>query len=153
MKTIRLDNFKPLPLEAVKALFDLAEVKKGEKHIDLGSGDGRMVLEGLKRGADSIGYEKDCELVKKSIEEHKINVICKDIFEVDVSDADLITCWFSKKLATYILADKLHKEMKKGARFVIAETKIPNWKITKETEIIFFDRWWWKFGIFLYIKE
>jgi 16S rRNA A1518/A1519 N6-dimethyltransferase RsmA/KsgA/DIM1 with predicted DNA glycosylase/AP lyase activity len=40
-----------------EAALDLAEVKKGETVIDLGSGDGRLLIAAAKRGANAIGYE------------------------------------------------------------------------------------------------
>lgn len=41
----------------VQRLLDLAEVKAGERVVDLGSGDGRIVLAAAKRGATATGYE------------------------------------------------------------------------------------------------
>lgn len=113
-----LDKFESSTQEVMQAMFNLAEIQPGEKHIDLGSGDGRFVVEALKRGAESIGYEIDEELAKSSSEMHGITIINKDCFEADVSEADVITCAFSKLPETRALMDKLRQEMKPGARFV-----------------------------------
>lgn len=152
-KPIYLDGFKPLPLEVVKAVFNLAEVKKGEKHIELGSGDGRMVVEGLKCGADSIGYEIENKLVKESIDKYKINIINKDCFKVDISKADLITCWFSKKEGTELLGNKLHKEMKIGAKLILVDFLLSKWKPLKKQTVIAYSAFSSKYIIYVYIKK
>ncbi len=113
---MKLDKFEPSTPEIVKAMFDIANIKSGERHIELGSGDGRFVVEALKRGAKSIGYEINKELERKSKKEYGINVINKDCFKADISQADVITCWFTKLPETQLLMDKLYKEMKNGAR-------------------------------------
>ncbi len=44
---MKLDKFEPSTPEIVKAMFDIANIKPGEKHIELGSGDGKLVAEAL----------------------------------------------------------------------------------------------------------
>lgn len=127
-EVMKLDNFEPASLEMMRAMFDLADLKAGEKHIELGSGDGRFVVEALKRGAKSVGYEIDRKLARNSIREHGINVVNENCFEADVSQADVITCWFTLLPETRLLMDKLHKEMKKGARLVKGGYTYHNWK-------------------------
>lgn len=113
-----LDNFEPIDPEVMIAMLDLAEITSGMKHIELGSGNGQFVAEAGKRGANSLGYEINKELAQMSIETHGIKVINKNVFNVDVSEADLITFWFTKLPETELLLDKLHREMKSGAKLV-----------------------------------
>ena len=118
MSIIYLDNFEPMEEEIMMAMLDLAEIKKGDKHIELGSGNGQFVVEATKRGANSLGYEIDRKLARESSRKNGINIITKSVYEVDVSKADILTFWFTKLPETEILIAKLHKEMKRGARLV-----------------------------------
>ncbi|HSC77306.1 MAG TPA: hypothetical protein VLB32_01980, partial [Candidatus Acidoferrales bacterium] len=45
------------PMEIVERMLRMAEVKKGDYLIDLGSGDGRIVIEAAKRGARALGVD------------------------------------------------------------------------------------------------
>src|SRR4051812_49538927 len=52
------------PMEVVARMLRMAEVKSGDYVIDLGSGDGRIVIEAAKRGARGLGVDLDPALVK-----------------------------------------------------------------------------------------
>ena len=58
--------FVVTPMPIVEAMLELAAVKPGERLIDLGSGDGRIVLAAARRGAEAIGVEIDAELVERA---------------------------------------------------------------------------------------
>ncbi len=123
---MRLDKFEPSSVEIMETMFNLSNLQKGEKHLDLGSGNGQFITEAIKRGADSIGYEIDKKLVE--ISEQKEKVVNKDCFEADILSADVITCWFSLLPETQLLMNKLHKEMKQGARLVKQAYTEHEWK-------------------------
>ena len=56
------------PMEIVERMLRMAEVKPGDRVIDLGSGDGRIVIEAAKRGATGLGVDLDGSLVKLATE-------------------------------------------------------------------------------------
>lgn len=47
----------PTPQRAVEAALDVAHVGPGDSVIDLGAGDGRVLLAAVRRGARAVGYE------------------------------------------------------------------------------------------------
>jgi SAM-dependent methyltransferase len=49
--------FLPVRRPDMEAALDLADVRAGQTIIDLGSGDGRLLLAAARRGATAIGYE------------------------------------------------------------------------------------------------
>ena len=51
--------FLPTPPDVVEKMLTIAEVGEGDVLYDLGSGDGRIILEGTKRGARAVGVEAD----------------------------------------------------------------------------------------------
>ncbi|MDD5147599.1 MAG: hypothetical protein PHV63_03595 [Candidatus Daviesbacteria bacterium] len=50
--------FVPTKMDQIRKILKLAGVKKGKKFYELGSGDGRVVFEAAKLGANSIGIEQ-----------------------------------------------------------------------------------------------
>jgi 16S rRNA A1518/A1519 N6-dimethyltransferase RsmA/KsgA/DIM1 with predicted DNA glycosylase/AP lyase activity len=61
-----LDAYLPIPREAIAAVVALARVTPGQRHCELGSGDGRLCVALAHAGALSTGIEWDAELVRKS---------------------------------------------------------------------------------------
>jgi len=83
--------------------------------IDLGSGDGRIIIEAAKRGARGLGVDIDPNLVKHAIEnaqkagvDTRTQFIVKDIFETDLSAATVVAFYllpdFNAKLLPKLLA-------------------------------------------------
>ena len=53
----------PTPKALVERMLDMAHVTPDDYVIDLGSGDGRMVIAAAKRGARALGIEYNPEMV------------------------------------------------------------------------------------------
>lgn len=110
-----LDKFDPTYPEVLDAMLRLGRTRAGLKHIDLGSGDGQIVKAAQDMGFNSYGIEIDPVLAQQSRDQYGITVLNEDCFNSDVSQADVITCWFSLLPGTDQLMEKLKAEMKKGA--------------------------------------
>ncbi len=111
------------PMEIVERMLRQAEVRKDDYLIDLGSGDGRIVIEAAKRGAQGLGVDLDPSLVKYATENaakagvsEKTRFEVKDIFETDLSRATVVAFYllpeFNAKLLPKLLA------LKPGTRIV-----------------------------------
>ncbi len=81
----------PSPRLVLEYLMDLLNVAPSDTFVDLGCGDGRVVVEAAKRGARAICIEIDrilCNIteIRARLEgvEDRIDVICKSFFEVDI---------------------------------------------------------------------
>ena len=96
--TLFLAPFVATPTSVVRQMLILAELKPGEVLYDLGSGDGRAVIMAAKDfGAKSVGVELRDDLAKKALNNihelglnEKTQIIQKDIFDVDLSVADVV---------------------------------------------------------------
>jgi cyclopropane fatty-acyl-phospholipid synthase-like methyltransferase len=56
--------FVPTPPEVVDRMLEMAQVKSGDVIYDLGSGDGRILIQAAKRyGVKGVGVEIDADLV------------------------------------------------------------------------------------------
>jgi len=128
------------PMEIVERMLRMAEVKKDDYVIDLGSGDGRIIIESAKRGARGLGVDIDPNLVKHAIENaHKAGVAdrvqfkVQDIFETDLSGATVVAFYllpdFNAKLLPKLLA------LKPGTRIVSHDGGIGEWPPDERLEM------------------
>ena len=84
----------PTPDHVATSMLDLAKVTASDYVIDLGSGDGRLVIEAAKRGARAHGVEFNADLVTLSRRNAAIAGVADkatfaqgDMFEADISKA------------------------------------------------------------------
>lgn len=139
--------YDPSKKEAVEKMVELAQVKPGEKSVDLGSGDGRVVIEFAKKGAQAHGYEINPLLVVLSrINIRKVGlkgkafIHWKNFWKVDLSQYDIITV-FQVSFAMNQLEKKLMYELKPGARVISNYWTFPNWKPSRyEKNVYVYDR-------------
>lgn len=109
--------FVPTPHNVVEKMFELADPRPGEVHYDLGCGDGRIcVLAAKKYGLKSFGWDIDPARVADSLNNvqqnnlgHLITIKKGDIFELDLSGADVITLYLLPHLNVKLIPqlDKL----------------------------------------------
>lgn len=134
--------FEPTNNKKVKKIIRLAKIKKGEKAVDLGSGDGRLVIELARAGAEAHGYEINPILVflsrrniKKAGLKEKAFIHFKSFWSEDLGKYDVVVM-FQFHTIMKKLEKKLRKELKKGARVVSYYWKFPSWKIVKKIDNI-----------------
>ena len=116
--------FVPTPPEVVDKMLELAQVTKDDLVYDLGCGDGRIVVTAAKKyGCQAIGYDIDPQRVKESRENvqknsvgHLVRIEHRDIFTLDLSEANVITLYLLPELNVKLIPqlDKL----KPGSRIV-----------------------------------
>lgn len=92
--------YYPTPTHVVRSMLDLAKIGPNDTILDLGSGDGRILIEAAKRGAHAIGYEIDPLLVRKTRKlvkneklSHLVTVHNKNMWQADFDDATVITLY------------------------------------------------------------
>jgi SAM-dependent methyltransferase len=88
----------PTPQALVDKMLDVAKVTPDDFVIDLGSGDGRMVIAAAKRGARALGIEYNPDMVELSRRNaakagvaDRANFVQGDIFASDLSKATVVT--------------------------------------------------------------
>ncbi|MBU1045697.1 50S ribosomal protein L11 methyltransferase [Patescibacteria group bacterium] len=135
--------YVPTKPEIVKKMINLADVKPGEKAIDLGSGDGRLVIALAKTGIEAHGYEINPFLVRlaqKNIRKAGISdrafIHLKTFWKEDFSKFNIVTVYgmshIMKKLEL-----KLRKEIKPGAKIISNSFVFPNWRYSKKEEGVY----------------
>src|ERR671919_2680536 len=128
------------PMEIVERMLRMAEVGRDYYIIDLGSGDGRIVIEAAKRGARGLGVDLDPALVKHATENaqraglaERASFQVRDIFETDLSKASVVAFYllpdFNAKLMPRLLA------LKPGTRIVSHDGGIADWPPDERLEM------------------
>lgn|SRR4030042_914004 len=140
--------YLPTKKNAIKKMIELAEIKPEDKAVDLGAGDGRLIIALAKAGVEAHGYEINPFLVLLA----KINIYraglkdkafihFKNFWEVDLSDFNVVAVFgithIMEKLET-----KLERELKVGTRIVSNSFSFPNWPPIKKNG-----------GVYLYKKS
>ena len=116
--------YVPTPDDVVNAMLELAKVTADDVVYDLGCGDGRIVATAAKRwGCKGVGIDINPDRVRESIElvdranvSHLVQIREADIFEIDLSEATVITLYLLPTLNRQ-LVPQLEK-MKPGSRVV-----------------------------------
>jgi ubiquinone/menaquinone biosynthesis C-methylase UbiE len=135
--------YVPTPEEVVEAMLKLADVKKTDTLYDLGCGDGRIVITGVKKfgAAHGVGIDIDPERIKEANENAKkagiadrVKFIEKDLYEADIKDATVVTLYLLSSV-NLKLRPKLLKDLKPGTRVVSHQFDMGDWKPEKKVEI------------------
>lgn len=139
----------PTKMDQIRKILKLAGVKRGKKFYELGSGDGRVVLEAARLGADSVGIEQSWLRVlysrykaRKLASRMKcgnVDFYHNNIFNRNYSDADIIYVYLLQK-GVKKLENKLKKELKKGSVIITQTYHFPNWKPFKKEGNFWFYR-------------
>ena len=119
----------------------IANVSSGDHVIDLGSGDGRIVIQAARRfGATGLGVEIDPQLVTRSVRNataagvaERVEFRVQDLFLTDLSPATVITMYllpeFNLKLRPALLA------LKPGTRLVSHDWDMGDWQPEQTTVV------------------
>jgi SAM-dependent methyltransferase len=122
------------PQVVVDAMLEMAQVRATDRLLDLGSGDGRIVVTAAARfGARGKGVEIDPRLVRLARENaaragvaDRVEFVVEDLFKTDLSQASVITM--------YLLPDvnmKLRpalQRLRTGTRIVSHDWGLGDWE-------------------------
>src|SRR5207248_7154771 len=126
--------YVPSPQSVVSDMLRYAEVGPNDFLIDLGSGDGRIVLTAAKLfGTRGFGVEIKENLVRRANEAaHKegladrVKFVKQDLFKTDISKATAITMYLLPDTVN-LLKDKFLTELRPGTRIVSHDYPLTGW--------------------------
>lgn len=129
----------PTPYKKVHMMLEMAEVKPGEIVYDLGSGDGRVIIDAARSfGAKSVGIEIDpirylWTKIKISMLnlQDDVQILFGNFFLKDLRHADVVTVYLLQKTNVKLM-EKLENELQPGTRVVSNTFIFPGWKIIKQ---------------------
>jgi len=136
----------PTPPALVEKMLDLAKLTRDDRLVDLGSGDGVLVIAAAKRGARARGIEYDPRLVEFSKRaardagvERRTKFVRGDIFESDFSDATVVTSFLLPSMNLRLRPTFL--AMKPGTRIVANTFGIADWDPDETVTLDPCERW------------
>ncbi len=129
--------YVPTKMTRIKKLLKQAGLKKGMEFWELGSGDGRVVIEAARMGTRAYGVEQSWIRILYSRWKAKKNnlpnakFIHGNIFKRDFSSADYIFIFLLPN-GVAKLETLLKKRLKKGAVVITQTFHFKNWKPVKK---------------------
>lgn len=123
--------YVPTPQDVVEKMLELVGVKKSDTVVDLGCGDGRIVVTAARRyGCKAAGYDidPDCiHLAQEAVKKHKladlVTIERKDLFTVDLAGVDVLTLYLGPRMNERLLPRLAG--LGKGARIVCHAFPLP----------------------------
>ena len=123
----------PTPQALVDRMLGLGKVTPRDYLIDLGSGDGRLVITAAKRGTKALGIEYNPDMVaisRRAAKQEGVAGVAEfkqaDLFETDFSEATVLTMFLLPKLNLRLRPIIL--EMKAGTRVVSNSFSMGEWQ-------------------------
>lgn len=133
--------FVPTPYVVIEEMLRLANVTAQDFVMDLGSGDGRVLITAAKKfGARGTGVDLDGDLVAESIEAaaaagvaDRVNFLQQDLFKTDISQASVITMYLLPGVMMRLRPLLLN--LKPGTRLVSHDFRLEDWNPDVTTQI------------------
>lgn len=132
-------GWEPTSKILVRKMLEIAEVNSEDILYDLGSGDGRIIIETARKyNANAVGIEADplryiwskLMILLYGVNQ-KVKVIWGNFFNKDLTSATIVTLFLSSK-ANQQLKTKLQNELKPGTRIVSYYWTFHGWQPVKE---------------------
>lgn len=126
--------YVPSQMEDVEAMIRMANIQPTDIVVDLGSGDGRLVIAAAQAGAGlSMGYEIHPGLVKTSrgriaslgLEQARIHA--ESMWKADLSRVTVVLM-YQVPYAMNRFKDTLQNNLPKGARIISNAFEFSNWE-------------------------
>jgi hypothetical protein len=133
--------YVPTPQNVVERMLEVAKVGPQDYLIDLGSGDGRIVVTAAKKyGARGFGVDLNPTRISEANENaraaqvtDKVQFYQRDLFETDLTSASVITMYLLPRVNLDLRPKLL--ELKPGTRIVSHDFSMGDWKPEHHEEI------------------
>jgi SAM-dependent methyltransferase len=127
--------YVPTPANVVEAMLEIAKVGPNDFVIDLGSGDGRIVIAAARqRGARGFGVEIVPSLVNDARREaqrqavsDRVRFVTENLFITDIAQATVLTAYLYPNVL-YQLRPRIFEQLQPGTRVVSHEFDFGSWK-------------------------
>jgi len=123
--------FVPSPMDVVEKMLSLADPKPDELLVDLGSGDGRIVISAAERyRCRALGVEMDEKLVEESLRKalrrnllDRVRIVRGDLHAYELADANVVALYLLPKTLKALKPRLL--SLPRGSRIVCHDFPIP----------------------------
>lgn len=129
------------PPEAVERMLDLAGAGPGDLLVDLGCGDGRIVIAAAKRGARGQGIDLDAERIAEAAASARASGVGalvefrrEDLFQTRLEAASIVSLYLLPHVNSW-LRDRLLTELEPGSRVVGHAFPMRDWAPAAEARV------------------
>jgi len=134
--------YVPTPQIVVDTMLDMAKVGPEDFVIDLGSGDGRIIITAAsKKGARGFGVDLDTVLLKRANENaqkagvtDKVHFVEQNLFLTDLSKATVLTTYLLPQMNLRLRSKVM--SLKPGTRLVAHDYHFGDWDPDEQRELI-----------------
>src|SRR5688572_3687056 len=127
--------YEPSPPEVVTVMLELGSLRAGDVVYDLGCGDGRIVIEAVRRyQATGVCIDIDPERIREARANAEragaagsIRFVTGDLFEAEIADADVVMLFLWPEV-NLRLRPKLERELRPGTRVISHWHDMGSWK-------------------------
>ena len=132
----RLDApFVTTDYQVVDAMLAMAEVRPDDHVIDLGSGDGRILIAAARsHGARGLGVDIDPARIRESIANaraarvsDRVEFRRQDLFRTPLGEADVVTLYLTPEV-NRLLRPRILSQMRPGTRVVSHQHDMGEWR-------------------------
>lgn len=130
------------PDDIVELMLDMADITPTDHVIDLGTGDGRIVIAAVKRGASGLGVDLDPQRIQeaelnasKAGVSDRIKFAVQDLFETDISQATVVTLFLNSEV-NMRLRPALFEQLKPGTRIVSHNFDMEDWQPDRQEQLM-----------------
>lgn len=138
--------FVPSKPERIATMIDLANLKKGMRVVDLGSGDGSILIAAARHGAIAFGVEMNPFLIpysrwraRRAGVSDRTTFIRGNIKDCPIHDMDVVFLYLLPSLLKKV-SGKLSSELKPGACVISNAFPISEWTPVIEKNGVFMYR-------------
>ncbi len=121
----------PTPMSIVRIMIDLAKLQGEETIVDLGAGDGRLLIEAKRqfphirvRGFEIIPTVWLMGYLRMLTHRTRVKLILGNALKADVSDADVIFLYIFPSVIEKLMK-RFEKELKPGTRIISHTFALP----------------------------
>ncbi len=144
---INAGPYVPTPTVIVTELLKLADIKANDFVIDLGSGDGRLVITAATQfGARGWGIDYQEHLVKLANENaqkdgvaDRVKFVQGDLFKANLQEASVVTLYLLPGTVTKLIP-KFLDELKPGTRIVSHDYPLAPWQHERVAQFDFEEK-------------
>lgn len=119
----------------VDAMLALAKVRPGDQVIDLGSGDGRILIAAARsHGARGLGVDIDPARVREATQNaqaagvaHRVTFRRQNLFQTPLGEADVVTLYLTEEVNRR-LRPRILAQMRPGTRVVSHDFDMGEWR-------------------------
>lgn len=128
--------------DVVDAMLAMAEVRPDDHVIDLGSGDGRILIAAARsHGARGLGVDIDPRRIRESTANaqaagvtHRVTFRQQDLFTTPLAEADVVTLYLTREV-NLRLRPRILSQMRPGTRVVSHDFDMGDWRFDQRERV------------------